>query len=91
MPAVFDRVDRVVVGSVGDDRSSRLAARALLMAGREVVFVGGDQSVEEIARTVVAEDAGTVVVDASVDVLDELRAVLRTLGRPDVNVKNCGE
>jgi|GEM_PF-3573565 len=95
MSAQFDRADRVVVGALDDDRTARLKARALLMSGREVVFVGGGQSIEQLARTVVAEDAGTLVVDtspaASDEVLDELRTALQGLERPDVEVENCRE
>ena len=91
MPVTFDRADRVVVGSVDDDALARLKARALLMSGREVVFVGGDQSVQQLARTVVAEDAGTLVVDGPATSLDDLRSALRALGRPDVEVERCGE
>jgi len=95
MSALFDRVDRVVVGALDDDRMARLKARALLMSGREVVFVGGGQSIEQLARTVVAEDAGRLVVDtsptASDQVLDDLRTALQGLERPDVEVENCRE
>lgn len=91
MPVTFDRADRVVVGSFVDDHRARLSARALLMSGREVVFVGGDQSADQLARTVVAEDAGTVVVDGAAPDLDDLRSALQALGRPDVEVQDCGE
>ena len=91
VPVTFDRVDRVVVAAADDDAAARLKARALLMSGREVVFLGGGQSVEQIARTVVAEDAGTVVVDAPAATLEVLRSCLNGLERPDVEVMNCGE
>ncbi len=81
-----DRLHRVVVGSCGDDAPSRLRARALLMAGREVVFVGGDQGVEQLARTVEAEDAGSVVVDANADERAGLESRLTALGLAHVSV-----
>ncbi|MGA8852165.1 MAG: hypothetical protein WB508_10655 [Aeromicrobium sp.] len=81
-----ERLNRVVVGSCADDTQSRLRARALLMAGREVVFVGGDQSVEQLARTAEAEDAGSVVVDASADDRARLQSHLATRGLDHVGV-----
>lgn len=69
-----------MVGSCGDDAAARLVARALLMSGREVVFIGGDQSIEQVARTVVSEDAAAVVLDGSVDDLGRLAARLEEAG-----------
>ena len=80
------RAHRVVVGACGDATRSRLRARALLMAGREVVFVGGGQTVEQLARTVEAEDAGSVVVDASAE---ERAACDRTLAALGLDHVRC--
>lgn len=74
------RSRRVVVGARGDDTQARLVARALLMSGREVVFIGGDQSIDQVARTVVAEDASAVVLDATADDLGRLEATLQRAG-----------
>jgi methylmalonyl-CoA mutase cobalamin-binding subunit len=79
----------VVVGASGDDGAARLAARALLMSGLEVVFVGGDQSVEQLMRTVVAEDAGRLVVDGSDEDLDAVRSALDREGLADVETARC--
>lgn len=81
-----DRLHRVVVGACGDEARSRLRARALLLAGREVVFVGGDQAVEQLARTVEAEDAGSAVVDASDDERASLESHLAAMGLTHVGV-----
>lgn len=82
---------RIVVGSAGDDTTARLKARALLLSGHEVVFIGGHQSVDQLAHTAVAEDAGRVVVDAPDVQIEALRTALQTLQRPDVAVEKCGE
>lgn len=81
-----DRLHRVVVGARADEARSRLRARALLMSGWEVVYVGGEQSVEQLARTAEAEDAGSVVVDASADDRARLESHLATLGLDHVGV-----
>lgn len=81
-----DRLHRVVVGACADPTRSRLRARALLMAGWEVVYVGGDQSLEQLARTVEAEDAGSVVIDSSADDRARLQSHLATLGLDHVGV-----
>lgn len=80
------RSHRMVVGARGDDERARLVARAMLMSGREVVFIGGDQSVEQVARTVVSEDASVVLLDATADDLDRLGAALRHAGLDHVEV-----
>ena len=69
-----------MVGARGTDEQSRLVARALLMSGREVVFIGGDQSIEQVTRPVVSEDAGEVVLDGSADDLARLHAALQAAG-----------
>lgn len=75
-----DRRHRVVVGATGQDEAARRRARALLMTGREVVFVGGGQNIEQLARTVQAEDAGEVMIDASSEERTALLAALTGLG-----------
>lgn len=84
------RRDRVVVGSSGDDTSARLMARALLMSGREVVFVGGGQSADQLARTVEAEDAGSLVLDGDDDERAAAAAALAALGLDAVQVRGRG-
>lgn len=73
-----------MVGARGADAQARLVARALLMSGREVVFIGGDQSIEQVARTVVSEDASAVVLDGSADDLGRLAAALQRAGMSHV-------
>lgn len=86
-----DRGVRVVVGSTGDDAAARRVARALLMSGREVVFVGGDQTVEQLARTAQAEDAGSLVLDADDTDLARLRELLESLELSHVPVSPCDQ
>lgn len=74
------RSRRVVVGARGADVQARLVARALLMSGREVVFIGGEQSIEQVARTVVSEDASAVVLDGSAEDLGRLTEALQRAG-----------
>lgn len=85
------RVDRIVVGSTADGSTARLAARALLMSGREVVFVGGGQSVEQLARTVLAEDAGALVLDATDVERASVESALAALGLGHVQVRGCDQ
>ena len=77
---------RVVVGAVADDTRARAAARRLRDAGREVVFVGGQQTVEQLARTAVAEDAAQIVADADADDLRRLVDACRALDAADIAV-----
>ncbi len=81
-----DREQRVVVGACGDDATARLAARALLLSGREVVFVGGGQDAEQLARTAEAEDAGSMVIDSTAEERAALERALVALGLPQVRV-----
>ena len=55
---------RVVLGAVGAGESLPALARRLRDAGHEIVFVGGDQSAEQLVRTALAEDAYEIVVPA---------------------------
>jgi len=70
---------RIVVGATGDDDSVFAVARTLRDAGREVVFVGGDQSAEQLIRAALAEDAEELVVctdDAGMAALESVRGQL---------------
>ena len=78
--------ERVVVGAVKDDARARAAARRLRDAGHEVIFVGGQQSVEQLARTAVAEDAAQIVADADVDNLRRLVEECEALDAADITV-----
>lgn len=78
--------ERVVVGAVDDDVRARSAARRLRDAGREVVFVGGHQTVEQLARTAVAEDAAQIVVDAGPDDVRRLVEACDTHDAADIVV-----
>ena len=59
----MERVYRVVVakpGLDGHDRGARVIARALREAGFEVIYTGLHQTPEQVAATVVQEDADAV-------------------------------
>jgi methylmalonyl-CoA mutase C-terminal domain/subunit len=59
----MQRVYRVVVakpGLDGHDRGARVIARALREAGFEVIYTGLHQTPEQIAATVIQEDADAV-------------------------------
>jgi methylmalonyl-CoA mutase C-terminal domain/subunit len=55
---------RVVLGALGSGEALQGVGRRLRDAGHEVVFVGGQQSAEQLVRTAVAEDAHQIVVPA---------------------------
>jgi methylmalonyl-CoA mutase C-terminal domain/subunit len=78
---------RIVVGSTGDDDAARTSARRLRDAGPEIVFVGADQTPEQLAATAVAEDAVRVVVDAGPDALARVVEALAAAGAGDVVVE----
>ncbi|KAA1374614.1 hypothetical protein [Aeromicrobium fastidiosum] len=78
--------ERVVVGAVDDDVRARTAARRLRDAGLEVIFVGGGQTVEQLARTAVAEDAARIVVDAGPDDVRGLGEACAALDAADIAV-----
>lgn len=61
--------ERIVLGSTGDDGTARGVARRLRDEGREVVYVGGNQTPEQLVRTMVAEDATTLIVDGDAESL----------------------
>src|ERR1700748_118662 len=60
MSTAADRRIRVVVakpGLDGHDRGAKIIARALRDAGMEVIYTGLHQTPEQIAETVIQEDA----------------------------------
>lgn len=77
---------RIVVGATGDDDLARATARILRDGGHEVVFVGGGQTAEHLARTAVAEDASRIVVDADETTARRIRELCAELGAGDVEV-----
>jgi methylmalonyl-CoA mutase C-terminal domain/subunit len=79
--------ERVVVGAAGDDETSRATARTLRDAGHEVVFVGGRQTPEHLARTAVAEDATRIVLHADDEAAARVRDLCAELGAADVVVE----
>ena len=82
---------RFVVGAFADDDLARRKARALLLSGHEVVFVGGDQSAEQLARAAQAEDAATVIVDGDDSDARAVRDRLDALGLSHVEVGGCDQ
>src|SRR5205085_11961387 len=63
MEAATARKIRVVVakpGLDGHDRGAKIIARALRDAGMEVIYTGLHQTTEQIAETVIQEDADAV-------------------------------
>jgi len=60
---VSDKVLRILVakpGLDGHDRGAKIIARALRDAGMEVIYTGLHQTPEQIAETVIQEDADAV-------------------------------
>lgn len=80
---------RVIIGASGhDDSRARSAARRLRDDGLEVVFVGGDQAPEQLARTAVAEDSARIIVDvADPSDVDRLVQACEALGAGDIVVE----
>ena len=63
MPETVNRKIRVVVakpGLDGHDRGAKIIARALRDAGMEVIYTGLHQTPEQIAATVIQEDADAI-------------------------------
>src|SRR5688500_11305074 len=63
MPDTVTRKIRVVVakpGLDGHDRGAKIIARALRDAGMEIIYTGLHQTPEQIAATVIQEDADAV-------------------------------
>ena len=87
---------RVVVatGDDGGDRATMTVARGLRDAGMEVVHAGHRQTPEQLADTVVQEDADAVGLPAppadAAELLARLAALLTDRGVDDVVVFACG-
>jgi methylmalonyl-CoA mutase C-terminal domain/subunit len=88
---------RVVVATPGDDggdRATVAVARGLRDAGMEVVYAGRRQTAEQLADTVVQEDADAVGLPAltadAPALLARLTALLAGRGADDVVVFGCG-
>ncbi|MEJ7634206.1 hypothetical protein [Aeromicrobium sp.] len=72
--------ERVVLGAIGGDEAVRRAARRMRDEGREVVYVGGDQTPEQLVHTFIAEDATAIVVDGDVESLTRIADLCADLG-----------
>ncbi|TAM76971.1 cobalamin B12-binding domain-containing protein [bacterium] len=84
---------RIVIakpGLDGHDRGAKVIARALADSGAEVIYTGLRQTPEQIAATVVQEDAGAVGLSilsgAHVSLSRKLIACLRAQGAGDIPV-----
>jgi methylmalonyl-CoA mutase C-terminal domain/subunit len=89
--AASDRKLRVVVakpGLDGHDRGAKIIARALRDAGMEVIYTGLHQTPEQIAATVVQEDADAVGLSilsgAHMTLVPRVVELLREQGAEDV-------
>ena len=90
-PAVADRKIRIVVakpGLDGHDRGAKIIARALRDAGMEVIYTGLHQTPEQIAATVVQEDADAVGLSilsgAHMTLVPRVAAAIKEQGLDDV-------
>ncbi|HET7588903.1 MAG TPA: cobalamin B12-binding domain-containing protein [Solirubrobacterales bacterium] len=88
-----ERKIRVVVakpGLDGHDRGAKIIARALRDAGMEVIYTGLHQTPEQIAATVIQEDADAVGLSilsgAHMTLVPKIVAMLREQGAEDVLV-----
>ena len=93
MEAATARKIRVVVakpGLDGHDRGAKIIARALRDAGMEVIYTGLHQTPEQIAETVIQEDADAVGLSilsgAHMTLVPKIVAMLREQGAEDVLV-----
>ncbi len=89
----MERKIRVVVakpGLDGHDRGAKIIARALRDAGMEVIYTGLHQTPEQIAETVIQEDADAVGLSilsgAHMTLVPRVVEVLREQGITDVVV-----
>lgn len=80
---------RIIVGSVGSDEAARTHARRLLEQGHEVIFVGGEQSPEQLLSTAIAEDAEQIVVDGDAAAVVRLAELCAELGAEAPDVASC--
>jgi methylmalonyl-CoA mutase C-terminal domain/subunit len=92
-PQASDRKVRVVVakpGLDGHDRGAKIIARALRDAGMEVIYTGLHQTPEQIAATVIQEDADAVGLSilsgAHMTLVPKVVALLREQNAEDVVV-----
>jgi methylmalonyl-CoA mutase, C-terminal domain len=90
---VSERKIRVVVakpGLDGHDRGAKIIARALRDAGMEVIYTGLHQTPEQIAATVIQEDADAVGLSilsgAHMTLVPKIVSLLREQGADDVLV-----
>src|SRR5437764_12993867 len=93
MEAATARKIRVVVakpGLDGHDRGAKIIARALRDAGMEVIYTGLHQTPEQIAETVIQEDADAVGIailsGAHMTLVPRILDLLREQGAEDVVV-----
>jgi methylmalonyl-CoA mutase C-terminal domain/subunit len=93
MEAATARKIRVVVakpGLDGHDRGAKIIARALRDAGMEVIYTGLHQTPEQIAETVIQEDADAVGLSilsgAHMTLVPKVVALLKEQGVDDVLV-----
>ena len=93
MEAATARKIRVVVakpGLDGHDRGAKIIARALRDAGMEVIYTGLHQTPEQIAETVIQEDADAVGLSilsgAHMTLVPKVVQLLREQGVEDVVV-----
>lgn len=77
---------RVVLGSIGNGEPARKAAKRLRDEGQEVVYVGGEQTPEQLVRTLIAEDAAAIVVDGDAEAIARIVELCAELGAGDVDV-----
>jgi len=91
MPESSSRKIRVVVakpGLDGHDRGAKIIARALRDAGMEVIYTGLHQTPEQIAATVVQEDADaiglSILSGAHMTLVPRIVELLAEQGRDDV-------
>jgi methylmalonyl-CoA mutase C-terminal domain/subunit len=90
-PTAGDRKIRIVVakpGLDGHDRGAKIIARALRDAGMEVIYTGLHQTPEQIAATVVQEDADAVGLSilsgAHMTLVPRVAAAIKEQGLDDV-------
>src|SRR5829696_966885 len=93
MPTESARKIRIVVakpGLDGHDRGAKIIARALRDAGMEVIYTGLHQTPEQIAETVIQEDAHAVGLSilsgAHMTLVPRVVDLLREQGAEDVVV-----
>lgn len=81
-------------GLDGHDRGAKVVAAALRDAGMEVVYTGLHQTPEMIATAAVQEDVDVVGLSilsgAHMTLFPRVRALLESMGRPDVLVTGGG-